>query len=112
MTKTHTDDRLHVRYPVTPRSSKSKSKTINAVKCKIYRDKQKQDPLLLPKIRASDTERARRNRERPKSEELIEHERQLNRERQKRYRLDINCEGGLGVGYIFVQFIYCSFVCF
>ena len=98
MTKTHTDDMLHVRYPVTPRSSNSK--TINAERCK---------------IRASDTEQARRNRELPKSEEMIEHERQLNKERQKRH---INCEGG-GGGFTvlcnLLQFccaIYCSFVCF
>ena len=92
MTKKRTDNRLRVRYPVTPKSSKSK--TSNAERCKAYRDKLKQDPLLIPKIRAKDIERARRNRKRPKSKDLIEHERQLNKERQKRYRLDINCGRG------------------
>ena len=92
MTKQRTDDRLRVRYPVTPKSSKSK--TSNAERCKAYRDKLKQDPLLIPKIRAKDIERAKRNRKRPKSKELIERERQLNKERQKRYRLDINCGRG------------------
>ena len=66
-------------------ASSVKKKLTNAHRCKAYRAALAKDPVLFQQMKDNDKARARRNRQKPKSKEQIDHEKQLHRERQKRY---------------------------
>ena len=66
-------------------ASSVKKKLTNAHRCKAYRAALAKDPVLFQQMKDNDKARARRNRQKPKSEEQIKREKQLHRERQKRY---------------------------
>lgn len=66
-------------------ASSVKKKLTNAHRCKAYRAALAKDPVLFQQMKDNDKARARRNRQKPKSEEQINREKQLHRERQKRY---------------------------